>query len=193
MASPITLPAGTKTAPAIDATRMGYARHTCRAAAVNYPALPITARTAVPRSQPLRQPMPIIAAAFTIPVIATALAIPASALIIEHPKAADVYAVLGAILASLISLIEARYNGRELGPSLTNFLASAAAGSFAPKIGFLCFVQLGTLTHESVIVKAWEAWAFAGFVCGLNGWLVIHSASAALKAWLTKTTPETNE
>jgi hypothetical protein len=147
----------------------------------------------VPHIATKRRPMPLLAAAFTIPAIATALAIPATALVVEHPRAADVYAVLGAILASLISLIEARYKGRELGPSLTNFLASAAAGSFAPKIGFLCLVQLGTLTHESVIVKAWEVWAFAGFVCGLNGWLVIHAASATLKNWLTKNTTDSNE
>lgn len=140
-----------------------------------------------------RRPMPIIAAALTVPVLATALAIPATALVVEHPRAADVYAVLGAILASLISLIEARYKGRDLGPALTNFLASAAAGSFTPKIGFLCLVQLGTMTHESVLVKAWEAWAAAGFICGLNGWLVIHAASAALRNWLTKNTPDTNE
>lgn len=137
--------------------------------------------------------MPILAAAFTIPVLATALAVPATALVIEHPRAADVYAVLGAILASLISLIEARYKGRDLGPALTNFLASAAAGSFTPKIGFLCLVQLGTMTHESAIVKAWEVWAFAGFICGLNGWLVIHAASAALKGWLTKNTTDSAE
>jgi hypothetical protein len=56
--------------------------------------------------------MPLLAAALTIPVLATALAIPATALVVEHPRAADVYAVLGAILASLISLIEARYKGR---------------------------------------------------------------------------------
>ena len=137
--------------------------------------------------------MPILAAAFTIPVLATALAVPATALVIEHPRAADVYAVLGAILASLISLIEARYKGRDLGPSLTNFLASAAAGSFAPKIGFLCMVQIGTLTHESVVVKAWEAWAAAGFVCGLNGWFVIHRASSALRKMLPKDPTDTNE
>jgi predicted membrane protein len=140
-----------------------------------------------------RRPMPIIAAAFTVPVLATALAVPATALVIEHPQAADAYAVLGAILASLISLIEARYKGRDLRPALTNFLASASAGSFAPKIGFLCLVQLGTLTAESVIVKAWEVWAFAGFICGLNGWLVIHAASSALKGWLTKNNTDTNE
>lgn len=172
---------------------MGYARHTCRAAAVNYPVLPITARTAVPRSQPRRQPMPIIAAALTIPVLATALAIPATALVIEQPRVTDVYAVLGAILASLISLIEARYKGREFGPSLTNFLASAAAGSFAPKIAFLCLVQIEALTHDSVIVRAWEAWAAAGFICGLNGWFVIHRASSALKALLPKDPTDTDE
>jgi hypothetical protein len=139
---------------------------------------------------PPRRPMPLLTAALTIPVLATALAIPATALVIEKPQAADIYAVLGAILASLISLIEARYKGRDLGPALTNFLASASAGSFAPKIGFLILVQLGTLTHESAIVRAWEAWAFAGFVCGLNGWLVIHRASAALKSLLSKDSPE---
>ena len=137
--------------------------------------------------------MPLLTAALTIPVLATALAVPATALVIEHPQAADAYAVLGAILASLISLIEARYKGRDLRPALTNFLASAAAGSFTPKIGFLCLVQLGTMTHESVLVKAWEAWAAAGFICGLNGWLVIHAASSTLKNWLTKNTPDTNE
>ena len=140
-----------------------------------------------------RRPMPLLTAALTIPVLATALAIPATALVIERPQAADIYAVLGAILASLISLIEARYKGREFGPAMTNFISSALAGVCAPKIGFLCLVQLGTLTHESVIVKAWEAWAAAGFVCGLNGWLVIHSASATLKGWLTKNTKDSNE
>ncbi len=140
-----------------------------------------------------RRPMPLLAAAFTIPAIATALAIPATALVVEHPRAADVYAVLGAILASLISLIEARYKGRDFRPALTNFIASALAGVCAPKIGFLFLVQLGTLTHESVIARAWEAWAAAGFVCGLNGWLVIHAASATLKGWLTKNTTDTNE
>ena len=140
-----------------------------------------------------RRPMPLLAAAFTIPAIATALAIPATALVIERPQAADIYAVLGAILASLTSLIEARYKGRDFGPALTYFLASAIAGVCTPKIGFLFLVQIGTLTHESVIAKAWEAWAAAGFVCGLNGWLVIHSASATLKGWLTKNTPDSNE
>jgi hypothetical protein len=137
--------------------------------------------------------MPIIAAAFTIPVLATALAVPATALVIEHPQAADAYAVLGAILASLISLIEARYKGREFGPCITNFIASAASGFLAPKLGFLCLVQIGTLTHESPIVRAWEAWAAAGFVCGLNGWFVIHRASAALRSLFPKDPTDTNE
>lgn len=128
--------------------------------------------------------MPILAAAFTLPVLATALALPATALVIEQPRITDIYAVLGAILASLISLIEARYKARDFGPSLANFIASAAAGSFAPKAGFLLLVQIGTLTHDSALVKAWEVWAFAGFICGLNGWLVISRITAALKKFL---------
>jgi hypothetical protein len=49
---------------------------------------------------------------------------------------------------------------------------------------------MGTLTYESGISKAWEAWAAAGFVCGLNGWFVIHRASVALKSLFPKEPPD---
>lgn len=137
-----------------------------------------------------RRPMPIIAAAFSIPVLATALSIPATALVIEHPQSADAYAVLGAILASLISLIEARYNGRDLRPALTAFLASAAAGSFTPKPIFLILMQWGWLTAESPLVRAWEVWAAAGFIAGMNGWWIINRISALLKSFLSKDSAE---
>lgn len=134
--------------------------------------------------------MPIIAAAFSLPVLATALSIPATALVIEHPDSTAVYAVLGAILASLITLIEARYNGRDLRPALTGFLASAAAGSFTPKPIFLILLQWGWLTADSPLVRAWEVWAAAGFMCGMNGWWIINRISAVIKNLLPKAPAE---
>lgn len=128
--------------------------------------------------------MPILTAAITLPVLATALAIPAMTVVIEEPRRADIYAVLGAILASLIALIEARYKARDLGPAVTNFLACAAAGAFAPKLLFLALLQSGWLTAEAPLVRAWEAWAAAGFLLGMNGWWLIHRATAALKSLL---------
>ena len=82
---------------------------------MNHASLP-TIIGAIPRTTriaPRRKPMPLIAASLTIPVLATALSLPAAALVIDAPRQADMYSVLGAILASLIALIEARYKGRD--------------------------------------------------------------------------------
>jgi hypothetical protein len=134
--------------------------------------------------------MPIIAASLTIPVLATALSIPAAALVIDAPRQADMYSVLGAILASLIALIEARYKGRDFRPAITSFLACAAAGSFAPKPLFLVMLQWGWVSQESPLLRAWEVWAAAGFLLGMNGWWMIHRASALLKSLFPKDPPD---
>jgi predicted membrane protein len=133
-----------------------------------------------------RKPMPLLTAALTIPVIATAFALPATALIIEQPRAVDMYAALGAILASLIALIEARYKGRDFGPAMSNFLACAVAGSLAPKLVYLLLLQWGWITAEAHIVRAWEAWAAAGFMLGMNGWWLIHKVTAIIKSMFPK-------
>jgi hypothetical protein len=154
---------------------------------MNHPSIP-AAIGAIPVNHRItrRKPMPLLTASLTIPVIATAFAIPAAALVIEQPRSADMYAVLGAILASLIALIEARYKGRDLGPAMTQFLACAIAGSVAPKLAFLGLLQWGFVTTENPLVRAWEAWAAAGFMLGMNGWWLIHKATAFIKSIFPK-------
>lgn len=159
---------------------------------MNHASLP-TIIGAIPRTTriaPRRKPMPLIAASLTIPVLATALSLPAAALVIDAPRQADMYSVLGAILASLIALIEARYKGRDLRPAMTNFLACAAAGSFAPKLAFLACFQWGWVSADAPLARAWEAWAAAGFILGMNGWWLIHRASALLKSLFPKDPPD---
>ncbi len=133
-----------------------------------------------------RKPMPLVSAALTIPVLATAFALPAAALVIEEPRRVDAYAILGAILASLIALIEARYKGKDFRLAMTNFMACAIAGSLAPKMAFLMIVQWGWITAENPLVRAWETWAAAGFMLGMNGWWLIHKASALIKGAFPK-------
>ena len=133
-----------------------------------------------------RKPMPLLTAALTIPVIATSFALPAAVLIIEEPRRVDMYSVLGAILASLIALIEARYKGKDFRPAMMNFLACAIAGSVAPKLVFLTMLQWGWVTTENPLVRAWEAWAAAGFLLGMNGWWLIHQSTALLKSLFPK-------
>jgi hypothetical protein len=128
--------------------------------------------------------MPLVTAALSIPVIATILSLPAAAIVIEQPTFNDSYALLGAILASLITLIEGRHRGRPLLPLVANFLGSAAAGSFFPNIAFLLLVQWGWIEPaKHAWARTWHAWSAAGFVCGMNGWWIIHRATGLMKAF----------
>lgn len=127
--------------------------------------------------------MPLVTAAISLPVLAMILAVPAAAVVIEQPNASDAYAILGAILASVITLMEARYKSRPFLPSVANFLGSAAAGSFFPAIGYFILMQWGWISPEKHLwARTWQAWAAAGFVCGLNGWWLIHRGSSVLKS-----------
>lgn len=128
--------------------------------------------------------MPLVSAALSIPVIAAILSLPAAAIVIEQPTFNDSYAMLGAILASLITLIEGRHRGRPLLPLVANFLGSAAAGSFFPAIAFLFLVQWGWIEPaKHAWSRTWHAWSAAGFVCGMNGWWIIHRATGLMKAF----------
>ena len=160
---------------------------------MNYPAIPFP-----PRLPAASNPMPLTSAAASLPVLAAVLAdvaafivimaqdaaVSVAALDIEAPSVQDAYAVLGAILASTIALIEARYKGRDFAPAVSNFLACASIGSFAPTIAYHIGLQLGTIGQDTRWVHTWQAWAAAGFVLGMNGWWLIHHATAFIKDWL---------
>lgn len=141
----------------------------------------------MPRPEVVRktpQPMPLVTAAMSLPVLAMILAVAPAAIVIEQPTASDSYAILGAILVSVIALMEARHKGRPFLPSVANFLGSAFAGSSFPTIAYFILVQWGWIHPEKHLwARTWQAWAAAGFISGLNGWWLIHRASALLKSF----------
>jgi hypothetical protein len=132
---------------------------------------------------PRTQPMPLVTAALSMPVLAMILSTATAAIVIEHPSSDDSYSILGAILASIIVLMEARSKNRPFLPSVANFLGTSAAGSICPTIGYYILVQWGWISPDKHLwTRTWQAWAAAGFVCGLNGWWLIHRGSALLKS-----------
>ena len=127
--------------------------------------------------------MPLVTAALSMPVLAMILSTASAAIVIEHPSSDDAYSILGAILASVIVLMEARSKNRPFLPSVANFIGTSAAGSICPTIGYYILVQWGWISPEKHLwARTWHAWAAAGFVCGLNGWWLIHRASGLLKS-----------
>jgi hypothetical protein len=146
---------------------------------------------AQPARQPRTKPMPLVTAAISIPVLAMILSTASAAIVIEQPTTADTYPILGAILASVVVLMEARYKNRPFLPSVAGFIGSSAAGSFIPAPAYYVLTQMGWISPEEHLwTRAWQTWAAAGFICGLNGWFLIHQASSYLKSFggrLTKT------
>lgn len=162
---------------------------------MNYTTIPFHAPQ---RLQATTLPMPISSAAASLPVLATVLADVAAfivifcqdsatsiaAITIDQPSPQDAYAIVGAILASTIALIEARYKGRDFAPAVSNFLACASIGSFAPAIAYHWASSAEWIQSTTRWAHTWQAWSAAGFVAGMNGWWLIHHATAVLKDWI---------
>lgn len=95
---------------------------------------------------------------------------------LQTPVSADVAAVLGALLATYIAVVDARQNDR----STTNFfsvlLSSIAVGGIAPGVIFY------TWFPDFASRLTWHTWSAAGFIFSLGGWALVQAT-----LWLFKT------
>lgn len=82
----------------------------------------------------------------------------------------DIVSVLGAMLASVLAVMEARKKDRALGQTASVFLASAGFGSVLP--GSIMW----TVWPDKVPMLSWHVWALMGIIAGLLGW--------SLAAWV---------
>jgi hypothetical protein len=104
--------------------------------------------------------------------IPAAVAVVGAGPIAGGPASEDIYAVIGAMLASVVVLVD--YGGTPGGRRgtmqfTTVFISSAFIGSIGPG------VAANTVIPESVGVLSWHSWAMLGFVFGLAGWVLTRS------------------
>lgn len=130
--------------------------------------------------------MPIISAAASIPVIATLMWAGVMAAIVQKPESSDLYACLGAGLASVCALIEARGNGRSVGETIRVFIGSAVAGVFGPGALHSFLAWKGWLAPEAETFLTWHWWAITGFFLALNGWAGLHAVNVLLRKRASK-------
>lgn len=78
----------------------------------------------------------------------------------------DIVAVLGAILAAVVSVMEARKKDRSLGHTVSVFLCCSGFGSVLPGS------VMWTFFADRIPAVSWHGWALMGGVCGLLGWAV---------------------
>ena len=143
---------------------------------------------------PKPKPMPITTAVCTLHVLAALLAVPAAGIVIASSGApGDICAVLGALIASVLTLIEARKKDRSVSHTISVFLGAASMGSLLPGIAASLAVMLGWLSEQTIDRLTWHAWSFAGLVGGMNGWWFLHLINARLQRRAEKYFDSTRE
>ncbi len=95
------------------------------------------------------------------------LASAAGVVIMEGPSTPgpkDMYAVIGAMLATVIAILEARKQDRSFANTVCVFIGSSFIGGILPGVMFL------NIWPERALTFTWHVWAFIGFGFGLIGW-----------------------
>jgi hypothetical protein len=100
-------------------------------------------------------------------------AVPAILAVLSGPATEDIYAVIGAMLAAVVVLVDfsSSYKSQNRGTMqfMTVFISSAFIGSIGPGSAAHWFMQDETLS------LTWHMWAALGFLFGLAGWVVTRS------------------
>jgi len=125
--------------------------------------------------------MPIVtAAASSIPFVASVIWLAVIAVVVQKPDSSDIYSCLGAALASVCALVEARDAVRTWKQTISLFIFSAVIGSIGPSILYGVAKSKGwTNGVESILT--WHFWAGAGFFFGLNGWAIAHGLNRLVR------------
>ena len=105
---------------------------------------------------------------------------------VSAPASGDIAAVLGALFASGIAVLEAYHRKRDLSEKIKAFIGAAGVGSFFPGVLVNLGVLFGWYQHSVVEAIWWQAWAFLGLICGMNAWWIVHKISSRAKSQLDK-------
>lgn len=100
-------------------------------------------------------------------------AVPAILAVLGGPATEDIYAVIGAMLAAVVVLVDfsSSYRAQKRGTMqfLTVFISSAFIGSIGPG------AAAHWLMSDHTPSLTWHMWAALGFIFGLAGWVITRS------------------
>jgi hypothetical protein len=131
--------------------------------------------------------MPLTTSLSILPVILAAMSLPTVAVIaVKGPIVDDIYAVLGAIVASILAVMESLQKRRDYFNAVSTFLGSAVVGAFAPGVVYHTLSYMKWIPADAAVFGLWQTWAISGFLFGLNGWYIIHKTNDRLRDFVDK-------
>lgn len=91
------------------------------------------------------------------------------------PISNDILSIVGAVLATFITVIDARKRDQSRANTISVIIGSSVVGSLAP--GALCYTFWPALAAHFT----WHVWASLGFVGGLIGWSLMLGIIAFIR------------
>lgn len=127
--------------------------------------------------QPTEDAMPILSSCILAQAatLFVCLVLVPAVVITSAPTNADVYAVLGAALASALAGLEALSQKKNLLTVSSVLLASAGIGAMGP--GAAISIATSVLPSEWqkwIPGMTWNVWAFMGLIFGIGGWGIVR-------------------
>lgn len=122
--------------------------------------------------------LPVLLAAMSLPTLTIAA--------VKGPATDDIYAVLGAVLAAILALMDAVQKKRDYFHAASTFLGSSVIGALAPGPVYHLMGYMQLIKVDAVIWTLWQTWAIAGFFFGLNGWFIIHKANDRIRDFVDR-------
>jgi len=93
----------------------------------------------------------------------------------NSPGAYDIVAVIGAMLATVIAVLDARKRDSTPANTVSVILGSSFVGSMLPGVLFL------NVWPTLAARFTWHVWASLGFIAGLIGWSVVRAVGAVIE------------
>jgi H+/Cl- antiporter ClcA len=131
--------------------------------------------------------MPAGTSFFVLIPIITAMSLPTVAIAaVRGPATDDIFACFGAVIASILAVMDALQKRRDYFHAVSTFLGSSVIGAFLPGILFHAASYAKLITPEAQVWSLWQTWAFCGFVMGMNGWYIIHRLNDRLRDFVDR-------
>jgi predicted membrane protein len=115
--------------------------------------------------------------AYQLAEIVSTLSLPAMAAVVaalSGPDTRDAWAMTGAMLGTVIAVLEARKKDRSLASTVTVVIASAFSGAVAPGL------VVANWFPQFAERMTWHLWSASGFAASVVGWAFVIAAMRAL-------------
>lgn len=123
---------------------------------------------------------PLLRIVTSLPLLAAFVLLPATAVVVTGPGGSDQYALIGAVVAAVITLVGVRKFDQSAPNSVCAVLGAITGGVAFPGAIVSWAQWKGLVDTHTYPYITWHMWTIMGLLCGLTGWVASQSVYQTL-------------